>query len=143
MHTEDVGKVLDGRTLRAQSLNEFGGHSDRNGLLIATGLLFLFALAVFYQAIEFVPGTVDDLEMLSSVAHTTNPLKYLVGDFGMAPYAGSVHGEYRPLHSISIWIIYKTLGIRFHLNQIINFVLHFMIRRWCCYSFGGLKKNFL
>ena len=126
MHTEDVGKVLDGGTLRAQSLNEFGGHSDRNGLLIATGLLFLFALAVFYQAIEFVPGTVDDLEMLSSVAHTTNPLKYLVGDFGMAPYAGSVHGEYRPLHSISIWIIYKTLGIRFHLNQIINFVLHFM-----------------
>ena len=125
-HTEGVGKVLDGGSLRAQSLNEFGGNSDRTRLLIATALLFLFALAIFYQAIKFVPGTVDDLEVLSSVAHTTNPLKYLVGDFGMAPYAGSVHGEYRPLHSISIWIVYKTLGIKFGLNQIINFVLHFI-----------------
>ena len=130
-HTEDVGKMLDGGTLRAQSLNKFGlkskvSGSDRNGLLIATVLLFLFALAVFHQAIEFVPGTADDLVVLSSVAHTTNPLKYLVGDFGMAPYAGSVHGEYRPLHSISIWIVYKTLGIKFVVNQVINFALHFI-----------------
>jgi hypothetical protein len=130
-HTEDVGKVLDGGTLRAQSLNECGrksrfSDSDRNGLLIATALLFLFSLAMFHTAIEFVPGTIDDLEVLSSVAHTTNPLKYLVGDFGMAPYAGGPWGHYRPLHSISIWIVYKTLGIKFGLNQAINVVLHFM-----------------
>jgi len=128
---KDIAKVMDDGILRAQSPNEFGlksklSDSDRNRLLIATALLFLFALAVFYRAIEFVPGTIDDLEVLSSVAHTTNPLKYLVGDFGMAPYTGGNWGHYRPLHSISLWIIYRTFGIKFVLNQAINFVLHFV-----------------
>src|SRR3974390_1400769 len=44
--TEDVAKIVDGETLRAQSLNEFGksnlSSADRNGLLIATALIFLF-----------------------------------------------------------------------------------------------------
>lgn len=129
--SDSMAKVGDDAKVHAQSQTEFGlkpklTYSDRNGLLIATALIFLFALAIFYRAIEFVPGTVDDLEILSSVAHTPNPLKYLVGDFGMAPYAGGPWGHYRPLHSISIWIVYRTFGIKFVLNQAINFVLHFV-----------------
>lgn len=127
--SEDVVTV-DGETLRAQSQKESGPKSKlddlaRNGFLIAATLLFLFALAVYFRAINFVPGTIDDLEVLSSVAHTPNPLKYLVGDFGMAPYAGGPWGHYRPLHSISIWLVYRIFGIKFVLNQAINFILHF------------------
>jgi hypothetical protein len=126
----EVVDNVDGGTFRATSLNEsvlIPKLSDSNGnkLLIAAAMLFLLALAIYYTAIRFPPGTVDDLEILSSVAHTPNPLKYLVGDFGMAPYAGGPWGHYRPLHSISIWIVYRIFGIKFVLNQAINFVLHF------------------
>lgn len=129
--TQDVATVGDGEKLRTQPLSGFGlksGLSDaeRSGLILVTALLFLFALAIFYRAIQFPPGTIDDLEVLSSVAHTSNPLKYLVGDFGMAPYAGGNYGHYRPLHSLSIWLVYKAFGIRFVLNQAINFILHFI-----------------
>jgi len=129
--TEEATKAADGGKTFAQPPNQLGrrltlSDSDRNGLLIATALLFLFALAVYHASIQWAPGTVDDLEVLSSVAHTANPLKYLVGDFGMAPYAGGNYGHYRPLHSISIWVVYKTLGIKFQVNQIINLVLHFI-----------------
>jgi hypothetical protein len=98
----------------------------RNGVLLACTLLLVLATATFHTALNFVPGTADDLELLSSVAHTTQPLKYLVGDFGMAPYETGNYGQYRPLHPISLWIIYKMFGVRVLPNQLINFALHFV-----------------
>jgi hypothetical protein len=95
----------------------------RSEVLLACALLLVLATAMFHAALVFVPGTADDLELLSSVAHTTQPLKYLVGDFGMAPYETGNYGQYRPLHPISLWIIYKTFGVRAFPNQFINFAL--------------------
>jgi hypothetical protein len=99
---------------------------ERNGVLLACALLLVLAIAIFHTALTFVPGTADDLELLSSVAHTTQPLKYLVGDFGMAPYETGNYGQYRPLHPISLWVIYKMFGVRAFPNQFINFALHFV-----------------
>jgi hypothetical protein len=100
--------------------------SDKSRLLVAMALLFVLALAVFDTALNFVPGTSDDLELLTSVAHTTQPLKYLVGDFGMGPYGTGNYGQYRPLHSLSLWLVYRSFGLSFFPNQFINFALHFI-----------------
>jgi hypothetical protein len=100
--------------------------AGRGGLLIAIALLFALALAMFHSALDFVPGTADDLELLNSVVHTTQPLKYFVGDFGMAPYETGNYGQYRPLHPASLWIVYKVFGLRAFPNQLINFLLHFL-----------------
>jgi hypothetical protein len=94
-----------------------------NRILLACVLLLVLATAIFHAALAFVPGTADDLELLSSVAHTTQPLKYLVGDFGMAPYETGNYGQYRPLHPISLWVIYKSFGVKAFPNQFINFSL--------------------
>jgi hypothetical protein len=127
MSTLDRKRVVR-RTPHSQ--NEFLKHisfpdSSTNRLLIATALLFVLALAMFHTALEFVPGTADDLELLTSVAHTNNPAKYLVGDFGMAPYQTGNYGQYRPLHPISLWIVYRIFGLSVFPNQLINFALHF------------------
>jgi hypothetical protein len=131
MQTSNFNEGMDSDIFRAHSRNEPGRQispsgSGRSGLLIVIALLFVLTLAMFHTALEFVPGTVDDLELLTSVAHTTNPAKYLVGDFGMAPYETGNYGQYRPLHPISLWIVYKLFGIRTFPNQFINFALHFM-----------------
>lgn len=117
------------RSFRAQSRHESEigiGPPDSGRRFIAAVLLFIVALAVFHEAFDFVPGTVDDLELLTSVAHTSHPLKYLVGDFGMAPYATGNYGQYRPLHPISLWIGFRLWGVGAFPNQLINFALHFL-----------------
>jgi hypothetical protein len=102
------------------------GAPARSQLWIACALLFILALAVFHRALVFVPENGDDLRLLSSVAHTTQPLKPLIGDWGAAPYETGNYGEYRPIHPISLWVVYKFFGIRSFPNQFINFALHFI-----------------
>ena len=38
----------------------------------------------------------------------------------MGPYETGNYGQYRPLHPISLWAIYKTFGVRAFPNQFIN-----------------------
>ena len=119
---------LSGKIFTAPMALRFGLRttSGRNRVLLACALLLVLATAVFHTALTFFPGTADDLELLSSVAHTTQPMKYLVGDFGMGPYETGNYGQYRPLHTISLWIVYKLVGPRFFPNQLINFTLDFL-----------------
>jgi hypothetical protein len=98
---------------------------QRSEVLIACALLLILALGLFHRALLFVPENGDDLRLLSSVAHTAQPLKCLVGDWGAAPYETGNYGEYRPLHPISLWIVYKMFGVRAFPNQFINLALHF------------------
>jgi hypothetical protein len=98
----------------------------RTRVALACALLLVLAIAIFHTALAFVPGTADDLELLSSVAHTAQPLKYLVGDFGMGPYETGNYGQYRPLHPISLWIVYKIFGVRAFPNQFINLAWQFV-----------------
>jgi hypothetical protein len=95
------------------------------GVLMACGLLLILALALFHRALSFVPENGDDLRLLSVVVHTTQPLRPLIGDWGAAPYETGNYGEYRPLHPISLWIVYMLFGLRTFPNQLINFALHY------------------
>lgn len=131
MHASDLNERMGTESARAHSQNECGTQigfspSSRSELLVAIALLSVLALAMFHRALDFVPGTPDDLELLTSVAHATHPMKYLVGDFGMAPYSTGNYGQYRPLHPISLWIVYKVFGVRAFPNQFINLMLHFL-----------------
>jgi hypothetical protein len=126
---EDMAETT---TLPRQSTREvdlmirfWPGMTEVGGVLMACGLLLTLSLALFHRALSFVPENGDDLRLLSSVIHTTQPLKPLVGDWGAAPYQTGNYGEYRPLHPISLWIVYKLLGLRTFPNQFINFALHY------------------
>lgn len=98
---------------------------EKNALLMACTVLLILAIAPFHRALTFVPENGDDLRLLSAVAHTTHPLKPLVGDWGAAPYQTGNYGEYRPLHPITLWIVYKMFGVRAFPNQFINLALHY------------------
>lgn len=90
----------------------------------ACGLLVVLSLSIFLRAVHFLPADAVDLRLFSVAIHTHNPLKYLVGDWGEAPYETGQFGMYRPLHPISLWIVYKALGLRWLPNQLINVGLH-------------------
>jgi hypothetical protein len=98
---------------------------ERTGLVMACTVLLILAVALFHRALTFVPENGDDLRLLSAVAHTTNPLKPLIGDWGAAPYQTGNYGEYRPLHPITLWIVYKIFGVRAFPNQFINLALQY------------------
>jgi hypothetical protein len=100
--------------------------ADRSGILMACALLLVLSVALFHRALVFVPADALDLRLLSSAASTSHPLKYLVGDWGEAPYLTGNYGLYRPLHPISLWIVYRIFGLRAFPNQLINFALHLM-----------------
>ena len=59
-----------------------GAMTQRSAVLMACALLLILALALFHRALGFVPENGDDLRLLSSVVHTTQPLKPLIGDWG-------------------------------------------------------------
>jgi hypothetical protein len=81
-------------------------------------LLTLLGVAAYAAALWFPPTNGDDLNYLSSVATTKNPLYYFIQDHG--------HGNnlYRPLTPVSMWLVYHVFGGWALPNQIINLVLH-------------------
>lgn len=99
----------------------------------AAFILLLLATAVYQKALWFVPGSADDLRILSSVSQTRNPLSYFATDWGMENTYRMANGEidsrrrtYRPLHSISIWLSYRAFGVWAYPNQLLNLILHFL-----------------
>jgi hypothetical protein len=114
------------------SLSERGKISDpavwttdgKRTVLAACMLLLVLSTAIFHRALDFRPADEVDLRLFSVAIHTHNPLKYLVGDWGEAPYETGQYGMYRPLHPISLWVVYKLFGFRWFPNQFINFALH-------------------
>lgn len=98
--------------------------ANSNAVGICVMLLMLF-IALFHRAVDFYPADPDDLRFLSQVAKTVNPLGHLVGDWGEAPYVGGEYGMYRPIHPISLWLVYRFFGVSAKPNQLINLGLHF------------------
>ena len=97
---------------------------NADAVSICIVLLMIF-VTPFYRALAFPPADPDDLRFLSQVAKISNPLKYLVGDWGEAPYVSGEYGMYRPIHPISLWLVYKVFGVSAMPNQLINLALHF------------------
>ncbi len=81
-------------------------------------LITALGFAFFNPAVRFPPVDFDDLLLLASVKHTSNPLVYLVGDWGFG------NNAYRPLHSLSLWLGYQLFGVSSGPNQLINILLH-------------------
>lgn len=113
-------------------------------------VLLLLAFAVYEKALWFVP-TGDDVRILSSVSQTSNPLSYLWSDWGQQGTYRLANGtidtrrrSYRPMHSISIWLAYRIVGVSAFPNQLINLVLHVLncflfyriVRRVCPVHFA-------
>ena len=93
---------------------------DQNWLKSAFPFLLLTALgfAVFNPVIHLPPVDFDDLILISAVKNTTNPLSFLMGDWGFG------NNAYRPLHSISLWVGYQVFGVSSGPNQLLNIILH-------------------
>lgn len=102
----------------------------RQEFLAGAFLLMLITVAVFQVTLSYPPAEADDVRLLSSVANTKDPLKYMVGDWGMDMYMQGggyeARAVYRPLHTISLWVVYKVFGVRSLPNQFINLILHFL-----------------
>ena len=81
-------------------------------------LLTILGVATYGVALWFPPSSGDDLGYLASVATIDNPLYYFIQDHG--------HGNnlYRPLTSVSIWLIYQVFGVWALPNQVVNLALH-------------------
>jgi len=127
------------------------GHAQRDHCLAAAFVVVLLTLAVYEKALWFVPDA-DDLRILSSVSQTSNPLSYFTSDWGMAGTYRVANGaidtarhSYRPMHSVSIWLMYRMHGVSAYPNQLINFCLHVLnglllyglLRRICASEFAA------
>ena len=88
-------------------------------------LLLTLFVALFHRVLYFQPANPDDLRFISQIATTPNPLKYLFGDWGEGPYVTGEYGMYRPIHPISLWLVYKVFDVLAEPNQWINLILHF------------------
>jgi hypothetical protein len=112
-----------------------------SGLMMACGLLLILALALFHRALVVVHENGNDLRLLSSVAHTTQPMKPPSGHWGAAPYETGNYGECRPLHPISLWIVYIRFGVRAFPNQFINLAPHFTNAVLLLMLIWGIQKE--
>lgn len=93
-------------------------------VVISCALLLILSVSLFHRAWDFAPSDAIDLRLYSVAVHSPNPLHFLVGDWGEAPYETGQYGMYRPLHPISLWVLNKLVGLRWFPNQFINFGLH-------------------
>jgi len=78
----------------------------------------LLLLLLFKSSLAYPLTNGDDLVILSRAAQVQNPFQYFISDWGLGNYA------FRPLHAISIWILYRMVGVWAFPNQAINLVLH-------------------
>jgi hypothetical protein len=81
-------------------------------ILAATGLLVLF------PAIKIIPSLADDAVLFSAVARASNPLIFFASDWGLDSHM------YRPLVSLSYWLVYHLAGVSAAVSQGLNIVLH-------------------
>ena len=81
-------------------------------LLVALGLI------VFWPSLGIRPSLADDLMMFSSAARASNPFIYFVSDWGVGGHM------YRPLLSMSYWLIYHAFGASGPANQGLSLVFH-------------------
>lgn len=89
------------------------------GLFILGCIVIITLLLVLYlPSLSYPPANGDDLVILSRASTTENPLRYFVSDWGLGNHA------YRPLHAISIWALYKMVGVWSMPNQALNLGLH-------------------
>lgn len=86
-------------------------------LLAAVVLVALLTL-VYHRALHFAPTDGDQLILLSSVAHTDNPLIYFAGDWGLG------NAAYRPIHSLLLWASYRLFRVWALPDQALNLLLH-------------------
>lgn len=98
-------------------------HAD---VVCVSVVLLMIYVGPFHPALSFPPSESNDLRFLSQVSKVANPLQYLVGDWGEAPYLSGEYGMYRPIHPISLWLVYKAFGVSALPNQFINLALHFV-----------------
>ena len=107
--------------LRDNRLNDFIDQSINRyrQYIIPLFLLLFLGIALFSSIIYLVPSSVDDLQILTVIAKTNNPLTFFVSAQGELHF-------YRPLKSLTLWVIYRIWGIYALPNQLINLVLHFV-----------------
>jgi hypothetical protein len=86
--------------------------------LLPYASLAVLGVAVYAVALRFPPTNGDDMNYLSSVAATSNPLVFFFQDAG----AGGL--VYRPLLRVGMWLTYQGFGVWALPNQIINLALH-------------------
>lgn len=102
-----------------------GWLSAHGEVLVIGVVLLLIYVGPFHRTLSFPPSESNDLRFLSQVSKVSDPLKYLVGDWGEGPYLSGEYGMYRPIHPISLWLVYKAFGVWALPNQFINLALHF------------------
>ncbi len=98
-------------------------YTTRKNLILTilySGFIAGFLLLLFKPALAYLPSNGDDLVILSKAAQQTNPLSYFVSDWGLG------NSAYRPLHTISIWLMYRLVGVWAFPNQLINLGLHIL-----------------
>lgn len=81
-------------------------------------LLFVTAVAVFGAGLSQPPSGSDQLLHYSSVAGTSNPLRYFLSDVVTANY------PYRPLDWLGQWTSYQLFGVWAVPDQLMSIVLH-------------------
>ncbi|HEY8536208.1 MAG TPA: hypothetical protein VIL25_07150 [Vicinamibacterales bacterium] len=77
-------------------------------------------VAVFANAISYLPAEADDLRLISAAVRVDNPLELLTRD------AGLKNPVYRPLLSMSLWAVHEVFGVRSWPNQLLGLLLHFV-----------------
>lgn len=93
---------------------------DENPAFLVMLLLVLVGFSVYARALRYAPTDIDDVLILSSVAQVQNPAAYLTEDIGLGK------NEYRPLHAISVWLIYRVVDVNVAPQQLLNIVLHIL-----------------
>ncbi len=86
---------------------------------IVFAVLLALHVAVFANAIAYLPAEADDLRLISTAVRAESPLELLTRD------AGLKNPVYRPLLSISLWAVYEVFGVRSWPNQLLGLLLHF------------------
>jgi hypothetical protein len=102
----------------ASSKTVFGSRKIMLVSILSGFGISLFLLILYKSSLAFPLTNGDDLVILSRVAQLQNPFQIFYSDWGLGNYA------YRPLHSFSIWIIYRMVGVWALPNQAINLGLH-------------------
>ena len=121
-HADGLPEIVEESGSKKSWTKWFTMNADAVGISI---LLLMLFIAIFHRALSFQPANPDDLRFISQIATTPNPLKYLFGDWGEGPYVTGEYGMYRPIHPISLWLVYKVFDVFAEPNQWINLILHF------------------
>jgi len=88
------------------------------GLAAPIAGLAVTGLAAYGIGAFIVPIDRDDLLLLSSVAAAPHPFGYFAGDWGLG------NNGYRPLMSVTQWLLYQRFGVWALPSQLLSLALH-------------------